>query len=156
MKADDDSARVTFPPPLIYLGFLLVGLAADMVLPRSVNGAFQVRTAGAILLAGAGLSMIVIANGLFRKSGTEARPWKTVTALVDTGIYRFTRNPMYVGMALLYAGLALGFASGAALLLLPVVLVIIQTQVIAREERYMEAKFGANYLDYKRRVRRWV
>ena len=78
------------------------------------------------------------------------------TALVDTGIYRFTRNPMYVGMALLYAGLALGFASGAALLLLPVVLVIIQTQVIAREERYMEAKFGANYLDYKRRVRRWV
>ena len=155
MKADDDSARVTFPPPLIYLGFLLVGLAADMVLPRSVNGAFQVRTAGAILLAGAGLSMIVIANGLFRKSGTEARPWKTVTALVDTGIYRFTRNPMYVAYFVYFLGCVI-LTHSLILFLILMVFQISAHWIILSEERWCIRQFGDEYIKYMNKVRRYI
>ena len=63
---------------------------------------------------------------------------------------------MYLGMALIHAGLAFAFDGPIALLLLPLVLIIIRTQVIAREERYLEAKFGDEYLGYKARVRRWL
>lgn len=156
MKADDDSAHVTFPPPFVYLGFLLIGLAADRLigqllsLPPLTRGVFAI----ALIVPGAGL--LLAASGLFRRAGTDVKPWKTATALVDSGVYRFTRNPMYLGMALLYAGLAFAIESVGAWLFLPVVIIVIQTQVIAREERYLEAKFGEAYRDYKLRVRRWL
>src|SRR5690349_8199667 len=70
--------------------------------------------------------------------------------------YRWTRNPMYLGMGLIYAGLAIGFDGPIAFALLPLVLIAIQTQVIAREERYLEAKFGDDYRRYKAKVRRWL
>ena len=76
--------------------------------------------------------------------------------LVSTGPYAYTRNPMYLGMALIYAGLAIGFDGPIAFALLPFVLIAIQTQVIAREERYLEAKFGDDYRRYKAEVRRWL
>jgi len=63
---------------------------------------------------------------------------------------------MYLGMALIYAGLAIGFDGPIAFALLPLVLIVIQTQVIAREERYLEAKFGDDYRHYKAEVRRWL
>jgi protein-S-isoprenylcysteine O-methyltransferase Ste14 len=88
--------------------------------------------------------------------GTNVQPSQPSTSLVSTGLYRISRNPMYLGMALLYAGLALLLESIVALILLPVVLVIIQTQVIVREERYLEARFGDDYVAYKGRVRRWL
>ena len=83
-------------------------------------------------------------------------PMKPTTALVTSGPYRVTRNPMYVGMAFLYAGLALSLGVIWALALLPAVLLMVDRLVIAREERYLEAKFGEEYRDYKRRVRRWL
>ena len=156
MDVDEDSAKVTFPPPLVYLGFLFIGLVADRVMPWSLDLPPLVRAALAIpfLIVGAGLPMA--ANGLFRRAGTEVKPWKSVSAIVDKGVYAFTRNPMYLGMALLYIGLALTFESLGALILLPVVIFVIRTQVIAREERYLEAKFGEAYRAYKARVRRWL
>ena len=76
--------------------------------------------------------------------------------MVTDGPFRWTRNPMYLGMTLVYVALALGFDSlGAALLLVPVLL-IIRSQVIGREERYLEAKFGDDYRSYKASVRRWI
>jgi protein-S-isoprenylcysteine O-methyltransferase Ste14 len=68
----------------------------------------------------------------------------------------WTGNPMYLGMALIYAGLAIGADGPIAFALLPLVLIVIQTQVIAREERYLEAKFGEDYRRYKANVRRWL
>lgn len=156
MKADDDSAHVTFPPPFVYLGFLLIGLAADRVIGQPLGLPLLTRGVLAIALIAPGVGLLLAASGLFRRAGTDVKPWKTATALVDSGVYRFTRNPMYLGMALLYAGLAFAFASAGALLLLPVVIGIIQTQVIAREERYLETKFGDVYREYKQRVRRWI
>lgn len=156
MDVDADSAKVTFPPPFIYLGMLLLGLALDRILPWSVHLTGIGRYAGGGLLILAALGYLLSASGRFRKAGTDVKPWKTTSAIVAEGVYAFTRNPMYLGMALLFAGLGLLFSSLGVFLLLPVVIIIIQTQVIAREERYLEAKFGDEYRNYKARVRRWL
>ncbi len=156
MDVDADSAKVTFPPPLVYLGFLLGGLAADRVLSLSLHLPVLTRAAAAVPLIVAGVFLMLAAAGRFRAAGTEVKPWKTTTTIVDHGVYGMTRNPMYLAMALLYLGLALACASLGALVLLPVVMFIIRTQVIAREERYLEAKFGDSYRAYKARVRRWI
>ena len=153
----EDSAGIRFPPPFIYLGMLLIGLAAERVVGlRSfgVDRPVLVALGAALLLAG--IAVAIVAAGLFRRSGETPEPWTTTHRIVTTGLYRYTRNPMYLGMALAYAGLALALDAPVAMVLLPVVILLIQSQVIAREERYLAAKFGEPYLDYRRRVRRWL
>lgn len=156
MRPDKDSAKVTFPPPFIYVGTLLLGLLADWLLGLSLPLSQPVRFAALGVLAVLGLVIGLPANARFTRAGTDVKPWKTTSAIVREGAFRFTRNPMYVGMALLYLGLALGLASAAALVLFPVLVLVIQTQVIAREERYLEGKFGDEYRSYKAAVRRWI
>lgn len=156
MDVDADSAKVTFPPPFIYLGMLLFGLALDRVLPWSIQFTSIARYVGGGVLIIAALAYLLAASGRFRKAGTDVKPWKTTSAIVAEGVYRLTRNPMYLGMALFYLGLGLAFSSLGVLLLLPILIVMIQTQVIAREERYLESKFGDEYLAYKAKVRRWM
>ena len=157
MKIDADSAQVRFPPPLVYLGFLLIGPLTERVLPLRTFGLDRAVTlaAGALLFL-AGAALVMAAVGLFKRAGTRPEPWTTSTSIVSDGVYRWTRNPMYLGMALIHAGLAFAMDSPVALLLLPAALLVIRTQVIAREERYLEAKFGEAYLAYKARVRRWI
>ncbi len=157
-RLDEDSAQVKFPPPLVFVGFLLTGLLLDRLsgrMPDFIPVMDWVMIAGAILAA-AGLSFLFAGTGRFRKLGNNLEPWKTSNQIVSTGVYRYTRNPMYLGMALFYCGLALWFRSSWALILLPVVILVIRTQVIAREERYLAEKFGEEYLDYKAKVRRWI
>ena len=156
IKPDADSAKVTFPPPFIYLGVLVLGLLADWLLGLSLPLEQPVRFAALGVLAVLGLAIGLPAQARFSRAGTDVKPWKTTSAIVREGVFRFTRNPMYLGMALLYLGLAVGFASVAALVLFPVLVAVIQTTVIAREERYLEAKFGSTYTEHKRSVRRWL
>lgn len=96
------------------------------------------------------------AVGLFRRTGQDPKPWKTTPEIISTGVYRFTRNPMYLGMALLQVGIGVGFANGWILALLPPVLVIIYAVAIRPEETYLESKFGDGYTAYKKSVRRWL
>src|SRR5881394_1606208 len=160
MAVEPDSAGVRFPPPFVYLGALLLGLAAErFVTLRSfgIDGRLLVATGALLFVAGA--AMMLAAAGLFRRLGTNVPPSQPTTLIATTGPYRWTRNPMYLGMALIYAGLAIGFDGPIACALLPLVLIAIQTQVIAREERYLEAKFGDDYRRYKAEVRRrgaWI
>jgi protein-S-isoprenylcysteine O-methyltransferase Ste14 len=150
-----DSAGVRVPPPLIYLGGLAVGFALEALLPgTSLPAVVQWVLGGALLLTG--LALLASFNTAFHREGTAVEPWKPTTAIVSTGPYRFTRNPAYVGMALVYTGIAVMSDALWVLLPLPLVLLIIDRGVIAREERYLERKFGQEYLDYKGRVRRWV
>lgn len=157
MKVAEDSAKVSFPPPLVFVGTLLLGLAAERLTGPLTLG---LGWTPAILLGGglfaAGLALDLLAVGLFRRAETRPEPWQPSTRIVAGGIYGRTRNPMYLGMALIYAGLAILFDGPIALVLLPGVLAIIQTEVIAREERYLETKFGEEYRSYKSRVRRWL
>ena len=156
VDVDVDSAKVTFPPPLIYIGMLLLGLALDRIMPWSAGLTDTGRYYGSGLLFASALFYLLAASDRFRKIGTDVKPWKTTSAIVDDGVYAFTRNPMYLGMALFYVGLGIILSSLGVFLLLPVLIATIQTQVIAREERYLEGKFGDEYRKYKTRVRRWI
>lgn len=156
MDVDADSAKVTFPPPFIFLGFLLIGVAMDRLLSWSLGLTALTRAALAVPLVVGGAMLALAARGLFVRAGTDVKPWKTASAIVDTGVYAHSRNPMYIGMALIHAGLAIAFGGPGTLLLLVIVLAIIRTQVIAREEAYLEGKFGDAYRAYKARVRRWL
>jgi protein-S-isoprenylcysteine O-methyltransferase Ste14 len=96
------------------------------------------------------------ASETFRRRATAVQPWKPSTALVGGGPYGFTRNPIYVGFALVYVGVAVLSRSWTMLALLAPCLILTDRGVIAREERYLSAKFGADYDAYRARVRRWL
>jgi len=154
-EPEQDTAGVVAPPPLIFLAGLIVGFAIEAVLPGVDLPAAVEWVLGALLVV-AGLGLLLWFNTLFNRTGTAVEPWKPTTAIVTTGPYRFTRNPAYLGMALTYVGIAVMSSAVWVLLPLPVVLAVIDRGVIAREERYLERKFGDEYLAYKRRVRRWI
>jgi protein-S-isoprenylcysteine O-methyltransferase Ste14 len=146
---------VIAPPPLIFLAGLAVGFALEALLPgTSVPAALAWIAGGAFVLAG--VALLVSFERSFHRKRTAANPWRPTTAIVTDGPYGISRNPAYVGMALVYVGIALLSQALWVLLPLPLVLAIIDRGVIAREERYLGRKFGQEYLDYKQRVRRWV
>ena len=151
----EDTARVLAPPPLIYGGALAVGFGIDVVLGSPhVAGGLRWGAGGTLVVAGTGLMGAFVSA--FRQARTAVDPYRPTTAIVTTGPYRLTRNPGYVGMALLYGGIALTSGALWALLPLPVAMLAIDRGVIAREERYLERKFGSEYVAYKQRVRRWL
>lgn len=157
-RLEQDSAQVKFPPPFVYIGFLLTGLVIDRVTAQSPNfiPAENIIMIVAAIATVLGIGFMIAGNHRFRTLGNNVEPWKHANQIVTSGIYKHTRNPMYLGMSLLYLGLCLFFRSSWALILLPVVILVIRTQVIAREERYLEGKFGGEYLKYKQSVRRWL
>lgn len=152
--AGKDNAGVIFPPPLIYLGFLVTGLVIDYFIPLPLLTNTMQVTLGSLFVVCA-LAANLPALFLMKKAGTAINPSKATTALMTSGPFRFTRNPLYVGLSLLYVGIAvLADSIWVLLLLLPLLLIMI-LGVILREERYLEGKFGEEYLRYKASVRRW-
>src|SRR6185503_17111314 len=155
-RAADNDGVVVFPPAVFFVG-LVAGYAISWFWPVGIvpeNWSMPVRVVGAVA-AVAGLVLMFAAAMRFRREGTTPTHWEPTTKVVSTGPYGFSRNPIYIGMALMQAGLAMiGNTLWPLLLLVPAIW-IIQTQVIAREERYLEAKFGDGYRAYKARVRRW-
>ena len=151
-----DISGVIAPPPLIFLAGLAVGFGLQGLLPdtSSLPGALRWVLGGALLLAG--LALLFSFERAFHRKATAANPWRPTTAIATDGPYRLTRNPAYVGMALVYIAIAVLAEALWVLLPLPLVLLIIDRGVIAREERYLELKFGQEYLDYKAGVRRWL
>jgi protein-S-isoprenylcysteine O-methyltransferase Ste14 len=150
-----DTAGVVAPPPLIFLAGLAVGFGLEALLPgASLPGVVRWALGGVLVVAG--FALLASFNTSFSRKGTAVEPWKPTTAIVTGGPYRLTRNPAYLGMALVYVGIALLAQALWVLVPLPVVLAVIDRGVIAREERYLERKFGREYLDYKGTVRRWI
>ena len=155
MTDNQDNPGINVPPPLIYVVPLILGLLLD----RRAHLPFLPRAAA----RGLGWQLIgggVVLNGWFlqtiRDADVPIRTDKPVPRLTTEGPFRYTRNPSYLALAMIYAGIAVLRNSAWAILLLPLVLVVIQREVIGREERYLERTFGQQYLDYKGRVRRWV
>lgn len=157
MSMIQDHPGVIAPPPLIYLGGLLLAWLAEKFLPLRALGLAQniAWSLGAVLVL-IGAYLMIAATFRFKQAQTDARPWKPSTAIVMDGPYRFTRNPMYLGMTLAYAGIAIAANSSSALLLLVPVVLTIHFGVILREEAYLAAKFGEDYLALKRKTRRWI
>ena len=151
----NDSAGVIAPPPLIYLGALGIGFGLDaMIGGGSVPSRVAISAGSALIIAGSWL--LGSFARAFLGAETPIDPYTPSTAIVTDGPFRLTRNPAYLGMALTYAGIAIVSKAPWALVPLPAAIAIIDRGVIAREERYLERKFGARYTDYKRRVRRWI
>jgi len=157
LSARSDHAGVLAPPPLIFLAFLLVGFGIGRLIGEpSLGLAVEWRRGLAFVLVIGGLLLDGIAAGTFRRLGTPPEPWKPTTALATGGLYRFSRNPIYLGFGLTYIGFAVAMDSPIALAMLAPCLIVIDRFVIAREERYLSARFGAEYEAYKGRVRRWL
>ncbi len=158
-ETSQDTAGVIVRPPYLYLGALLVGLVATWIFPVPLVGdgiTFGGRVfVGALLVAG-GIAIARMGRRKLLDSGTQVSPYKPSTALVTDGIYRFSRNPLYVCLTAIYLGLSLVFDSLWAMALLIPVLITMRYGVIAREEVYLEKKFGEPYRQYKQQVRRWL
>ncbi|GAA5524270.1 hypothetical protein Maes01_00825 [Microbulbifer aestuariivivens] len=160
MKADKqrmpDHANVIALPPLIYGGFLLLAAGLHWQLPLGLGERSSWHwVAGAVLIS-AGAVLALWGKITLDRAGTCVHPGGSTRAIVSDGPFRFSRNPLYVALTLIYLGLALLLSNAWALLLLPLLLWLIHTGVVRREERYLERKFGEEYRRYLRQVRRYL
>ena len=158
MAKRPDTAGVLAPPPLLALAAIVFGLLLDGLFPAYVLTVLlprgEHRLVGAVLLVAA-LGIAIPGLVAFRRAGTAPEPWKPATTLVTDGIFRFIRNPMYVALILGVAGIAVLTASDWMLVMCIPLAFTLHVGVVKREERYLEAKFGAAYRRYCESVPRY-
>ncbi|MGD0877877.1 MAG: isoprenylcysteine carboxylmethyltransferase family protein [Anaerolineales bacterium] len=104
----------------------------------------------------AGIAIELSADRLFHQAGTTVVPYAESKAMVTSGVFRFTRNPMYMGFTLILFGAAVLFGTLSPFLVIPFFMALIERRFIRTEEKMLELKFGQAYLDYKKKVRRWI
>ena len=156
MKSQNDHAQVVLNPFFVYflLALCAVLLQIFSPLPAVLTGQVPRIIVSAIMLINLAIGLAAARGMLTAK--TSLNPNRPTTALVLSGPFRFTRNPLYLGLTVFYAGLMVVFELTWGLLFLPIVIWLITVWVIVPEEKYLEQKFGAEYLNYKTRVRRWI
>lgn len=157
MAVDEDKRGpgLKFPPPLLAIVVVLITYLCDWVKPLPIVDAGSLWLSGSALIAIA-LILMVIALVQFLEAKTHIEPWRPTTRIIQDGIFRYSRNPIYVAFCIATAGGGLLLNSWWVIAgILPLVL-LLQQLVIKREETYLESKFGKEYLDYKARVRRWI
>lgn len=150
--------QLRFPPPGIFAGLFLIGLLLETVLRIPIVGDLRAPLLGVLGMALVAIGLFLMFWGVltFRRHGTSVLPFRPVSALVRTGPYRFTRNPMYLGMTTVHIGAALAMNAGWPLLLLPLAIYLMVKLVIRVEEEYLGQVYGAEYESFKQRVRRWL
>jgi len=155
---DSETSGALVRPPFLFPACLILGIALDRVLPLplSLPGTAPIRwtAGGGLILLGVVIFAASIRN--FLRAGTPVPGNRPVRALVTSGIHGLSRNPIYIGMFLVYAGIGVAALSPWTLVLVLPIAVIMRYGVVAREEAYLERRFGAAYRDYKARVRRWL
>jgi len=155
LPPEEDRPGVPIAPPLLFVLPILASLALEWFVPTSfVRGEFRWILGAVIVVAGVALNIGGFVTQ--KRAGTDPIPFNPTTRIVAHGVYRFSRNPMYLGFALCTFGLAILVDSAWMLLAVPIGLVFVDLIVIMREERYLKRKFGEEYLNYKGRVRRWL
>jgi protein-S-isoprenylcysteine O-methyltransferase Ste14 len=144
-------------PPLIYLGFLILGLTANLVYPLSLSSSERT----VVLFVGVGVVACGLLFGAWAlwamwRAGVSALPGREPARLVLDGPFRFSRNPIYISLAVMYTGLSAALNTFWPLALLIFAMVTVDRMIILREERFLEKRFGEEYLNCKMRVRRWI
>jgi len=152
---DESGAKVRIYPPVYLLLAVILMIALDRLLPLRRVVPSGVRPIGVALLV-LGLVLNVWAAGLFARAGTAIKPLQPSTALVTHGPFRMSRNPMYLGMAVMLVGVAMLLGSLTPFVVVPAFVLLIERRFIRREEAMLDGTFGAAYAEYKRRVRRWI
>jgi protein-S-isoprenylcysteine O-methyltransferase Ste14 len=155
---DTATAGVIARPPVLFVAALLLGLVSDRLLPLpfpvSKIDLVHWIVAGSLILIGLALGAAGIRD--FSRARTPVPTIQPTRTLVTTGIHGWTRNPIYLGMFLLYVGIGIAAHSSSILILTLPLAIVIRYGVVSREEAYLEQRFGDTYRDYKARVRRWV
>jgi protein-S-isoprenylcysteine O-methyltransferase Ste14 len=155
MEKKTDHAPVVVNPFVIYLGLAAAAILLQRILPLPFVSLSTARVLGAFLIALNFIFGLPALRGMLQAK-TSPDPSRPSTALVLSGNYRFTRNPMYIGLTLAFAGSLTFIQVSWGLLFVPLVVWLITTWVIVPEEKYLENKFGEEYLQYKSSVRRWI
>jgi protein-S-isoprenylcysteine O-methyltransferase Ste14 len=155
LRDPGDRPGVVALPPLIYLAGLIAGYVVNAFVPWRLALPPAVRWAGGVMMLGA-VALAVIARTSFARAHTAANPMESATTLVTSGVFRWSRNPMYVGMTALVGGLGLATRIAWILIVLVPVLAIMHWGVVLREERYLARTFGADYERYRSGVRRYL
>ena len=154
-ESEQDTARPVVPPPVVYLGALVIGLLLGVVFPTPFLSGWIPVAIGVVLVA-IGLVGAVSAIATMRRTGESPIPTAPTRTLVVNGPFQFTRNPIYLSFTLIDVGIAIAFSALWVLALLVPVLLIMDRIVIVSEEQYLERRLGDAYMRYKARVRRWI
>ena len=150
-------AHVRVPPPLVFLACTLAALAMQfLVAPLRLGGARTLAVLAGITIASAGLGIVASARIVFLRSGQNPAPWTPSPQLIAKGPYRFTRNPMYLGITMLLIGLGLAVNVLWMSMFALVALSIVHHIAVVKEEAYLAMKFGDSYAVYMARVRRYL
>lgn len=155
---DTATAGVIARPPLLYFAALVLGFVADRLLAWSFPLAPDGLVHGIIaaLLIVIGMALFLAGTGNFLRASTPIPTNRPTSALVTTGIHGWSRNPIYLAMFMMYAGIGVALRSPSILILTLPLAIVIRYGVVAREEAYLERRFGDAYREYKARVRRWL
>ena len=146
---------IPLPPPIIYLVALLTGIVLNSLWAISPLPGSWRYILGLFLIGISGLLVPPVLRR-FRRAGTPLDVRKAASVLITDGPYRFSRNPLYVSLTLLYLGVGIILNNGWIWLLVVPVLLVMDLWVVRKEERYLETEFGEDYLRYKAAVRRWL
>ena len=153
-----DYADVVVKPPILFLGAIALGCLISWIVPLGPElgsaNARALAAGGALALVG--LALFILSVREFSRVGTSVVPGEPSTLLLNSGPYRYTRNPIYISFVIFYFGMAIMLTSAWMLLLLIPVLIVLQRGVIEREEAYLQSKFGDAYRKYQARVPRWL
>ncbi len=155
MENDSKGAGVKFPPPLIYIIAVLLGFILERYIPLAIhlNQTLWLAAGFAFFIA---IIFAVSALLGLRKAKTSIEPWRPTTNIVDSGIFAYSRNPIYLSFICFGFGMAFSLNSYWIMLMMIPATWLIKTLVIAKEEQYLSKKFAEEYRQYCRKVRRWI
>lgn len=157
MEKQKDHPGVYFPPPLLYVAIFLISVLMEQLI--TIDQSFFYSTTGliaAVVFIIAGFALMLPAVITFFQTKNSLIPIKAATSLQTSGVYAFSRNPMYLGLLLIYVGLAFLLGNWWTLLFVPLLVVLINKLIILKEENYLERAFGSAFIEYKKKVRRWL
>jgi len=151
----DKGANVKFPPPLIFVGWMIMGAVLQKFFPQNLGIPFNHMYWGLGMVI-IGIFLIMYFQRSFKKAETNIKPWEPTRNIITTGVYAYSRNPIYLAFIFFPIGLGIFFDNLWVLLSFIPALFTVYHIAIKKEEAYLEEMFGEEYLNYKKKVRRWI